>query len=116
MLASGIEANHRGAVVGERTFGLASEQKLIPIADGSALILTVGNYYNADGKTILEEGVEPTQAVQEANLDDTADDDDTTPTTAQQTNENLEPQPFSAQDTIFQKAVEFLKAPAKKAS
>src|SRR6266699_1091536 len=32
---------------GERTFGLASEQKLITLDDGAALILTVANYYNA---------------------------------------------------------------------
>src|SRR5712692_2790412 len=37
ILASAIEANHRGDVVGERTFGLASEQKLITLDDGAAL-------------------------------------------------------------------------------
>src|SRR5580700_5665450 len=41
VLASAILANHRGDVVGERTFGLASEQKLITMDDGAALILTV---------------------------------------------------------------------------
>src|SRR6266571_403971 len=41
VLASAIVANHRGDVVGERTFGLASEQKLITLDDGAALILTV---------------------------------------------------------------------------
>jgi len=46
--------NHRGDVVGERTFGLASEQKLITLDDGAALILTVANYYNPGGKSILE--------------------------------------------------------------
>jgi carboxyl-terminal processing protease len=116
VLASAIEANHRGEVVGERTFGLASEQKLIPIEDGAALILTVGNYYNPDGKTILAEGVPPTQEVQEATLDDTTEDDDTAPPVDQQKPVNLEPAPFSSQDTIFQKAIELLKAPAKKAA
>jgi len=57
--ASAIVANHRGDVVGERTFGLASEQKLISLDDGSALILTVANYYNPGGKSILEEGITP---------------------------------------------------------
>src|SRR5579862_7171596 len=61
VLASAILSNHRGDVVGERTFGLASEQKLITLDDGSALILTVANYYNAAGKPILEDGVEPTE-------------------------------------------------------
>src|ERR1700682_4102589 len=44
VLASAIVASHRGDVIGERTFGLASEQKLIPLDDGSALFLTVRNY------------------------------------------------------------------------
>ena len=50
VLASAMVANKRGDVVGERTFGLASEQKLITMDDGSALFLTVANYYNAAGK------------------------------------------------------------------
>src|ERR1700720_2762877 len=63
VLASAIAANHRGDVVGERTFGLASEQKLITMDDGAALILTVANYYNPGGKAILEEGITPTEIV-----------------------------------------------------
>src|SRR6266446_6750614 len=50
VLASAMVANHRGDVVGERTFGLASEQKLITLDDGSALFLTVANYNNSGGK------------------------------------------------------------------
>src|SRR5713101_8193483 len=63
IFASAISANHRGDVVGERTFGLASEQRLITLDDGSAIFLTVANYMNAGGKPILEEGVVPTEAV-----------------------------------------------------
>src|SRR5260370_4802103 len=62
-LASAIAANHPGAVVGERPFGLASEQKVITLDDGSALILTVANYFNPGGKSIIEEGATPTEAV-----------------------------------------------------
>jgi len=63
VLAAAIEINHRGDVVGERTFGLAAEQKLITLDDGSALFLTVANYSNPAGKAILEEGVTPTEVV-----------------------------------------------------
>src|SRR6266851_4072301 len=70
VLASAIAANHRGDVVGERTFGLASEQKLITLDDGSALILTVANYYNPGGKSIMEEGVTPTEVVRAVPEDD----------------------------------------------
>src|SRR5436853_6383160 len=77
VIASAIAANHRGDVVGERTFGLASEQKLITLDDGAALILTVANYYNPGGKSILEEGVTPTEVVRAVPEDDsdTAEED-----------------------------------------
>jgi len=63
VLAASLANTKRGDLVGDRTFGLASEQKLIPLDDGAALFLTVANYYNADGKSILEEGVTPTEVV-----------------------------------------------------
>lgn len=114
VLASAFEATHRGDVVGERTFGLASEQKLIPIEDGSALILTVANYYNGDGKSIIEEGVTPTEVVSANANDDTSDDDSNSNASAdqQQKQEKTEPRPLSADDPIFQRALELLKAPA----
>src|SRR6202011_6356393 len=70
VLASAIVASHRGDVIGERTFGLASEQKLITLDDGAALILTVANYYNPGGKSIMEEGVVPTEVVHAVPEDD----------------------------------------------
>ena len=116
VLASAIEANHRGDVVGERTFGLASEQKLITLDDGAALILTVANYYNADGKSILEEGVTPTEIVRADNQDDSGDD--TAPAPEAQKEPGLGPRPLSPEDPIFHRALDLLKtpAPAKKAA
>jgi len=115
VLASAFVSAHRGDVVGERTFGLASEQKMISIDDGSALILTVANYYNSDGKSILEEGVTPSEVVrQTASTDDGADDDESAsgaPTTAP-----AEPRPLSPEDAVFKKAIDLLKTPAKKAA
>ena len=115
VLASAFVANHRGDLVGERTFGLASEQKLITLNDGAALFLTVGNYYNADGKSILEEGVVPSEVVT-ASADDGSDagDDDNGSADAQK--EPTPPRPLSPEDPIFRKALELLKAPQKKAA
>src|ERR1700683_712119 len=117
VLASAMVANHRGDVVGERTFGLASEQKLITMDDGSALFLTVANYYNAAGKAILEDGVEPSEVVRAA-ADEDADsgDDDSTSTTATPTKEPSGPRPLSPEDPIYRKALEMLKTPTKKAA
>jgi len=117
ILASSIVLNHRGDVVGERTFGLASEQKLITIDDGSALILTVANYYNADGKSILEEGVTPTEVVRQeiAAADDGADEEESS-ASGQAAPTPAEPRPLSPEDAVFRKALEMLKTPAKKAA
>jgi carboxyl-terminal processing protease len=117
VLASAIVGNHRGDVVGERTFGLASEQKLITLDDGSALFLTVANYYKANGKAILEEGIEPTEVVRAAAGDDSdANDDDSATTTGTPREAPSGPRPLSPEDPIYRKALELLKAPVKKAA
>jgi carboxyl-terminal processing protease len=120
VLASAIVANHRGDVVGERTFGVASEQKLITLDDGSALFLTVANYYNAAGKPILEDGVEPTEVVRAAAEDDSDGDDDSASTSANTPSKtpNAGPRPLSPEDPIYRKALDLLKNPgaAKKAA
>jgi carboxyl-terminal processing protease len=115
VLASAMVASHRGDVVGERTFGLASEQKLISLDDGAALFLTVANYYNGDGKSILEEGVVPSEVVRASAEDDTdtGDDDNGSADTQK---EPVAPRPLTPEDPIFRKALELLKAPQKKAA
>jgi carboxyl-terminal processing protease len=117
VLASAIAANHRGDVVGERTFGLASEQKLITLDDGAALILTVANYYNPGGKSILEEGVTPTEVVRAVSEDDSDSGDDDAATVPETEKEpGLGPRPLSPEDPIFHRALDLLKAPVKKAA
>jgi carboxyl-terminal processing protease len=115
VLASAMVTTHRGDVVGERTFGLASEQKMISLDDGAALFLTVANYYNGDGKSILEEGVVPSEVVRASAEDDSdTGDDDNGSADAQK--EPVPPRPLSPEDPIFRKALELLKAPQKKAA
>jgi carboxyl-terminal processing protease len=63
ILAGAIADNHRGETVGLRTYGVASQQKLISLEDGSALILTLANYYTPGGKEIPVDGVAPTREV-----------------------------------------------------
>jgi carboxyl-terminal processing protease len=116
VLAASLANTKRGDLVGDRTFGLASEQKLITMDDGAALILTVANYYNADGKPILEEGVTPTEVVRAsaAAADDGDDGEDSS--TSNQKEPPLGPRPLSSDDLILRKALELLKNPAKKAA
>ncbi len=74
ILAGAIADNHRGETVGLRTYGTASEQKLIQLEDGSALILTLANYYTPGGKEIPVDGVAPTREMRPAPDDVTAAD------------------------------------------
>jgi carboxyl-terminal processing protease len=117
VLASAMIANHRGDVVGERTFGLASEQKLITMDDGAALILTVANYYNPGGKAILEEGVTPTEVVRAVAEDDSdSGDEEAAPAPENQKEPGLGPRPLSPEDPIYHRALDLLKTPVKKAA
>jgi carboxyl-terminal processing protease len=118
VLASALEMNKRGELIGERTFGLASEQKLITLDDGAALILTVANYYNASGKSILDEGVAPSEVVRAsaADIGDGSDDGDATATTANGPQTQTPVKPLSPDDPLLKKAIELFKAPAKKAA
>jgi carboxyl-terminal processing protease len=118
ILASALAMNRRGELIGERSFGLASEQKLITLDDGSALILTVANYYNADGKSILEEGVVPTEVVRAAVYDnsDGGDDDDATTNAGAPAQQPPAVRPLSPDDPFLKKAIELFKTPAKKAA
>jgi carboxyl-terminal processing protease len=97
IVAGAISGNHRGDTVGDRTFGTASKQKLIQIDDGSALILTVANYYTPDNKEIPVEGVAPTLEVRPL-ADDVAAMNDLYP-----------PAPTSSpDDPVVKKAVDLL--------
>jgi len=118
VLASAFANTKRGDIVGERTFGLASVQKLIPLEDGAAIDLTVGNYYNSDGKSILEEGVTPTEVVHAASSlsDDSEEGDDVASTAGPQKEPPPGPRPLSADDPVLRRALELLKTPAKKAA
>jgi carboxyl-terminal processing protease len=115
VLAASFANSKRGDLVGERTFGLASEQKLITMDDGAALILTVANYYKPDGKSILEEGVAPTEVVRSVALaaEDGDDGEDAASSSASPQKEPpAGPRPLSSDDPVLRRALELLKAPA----
>jgi carboxyl-terminal processing protease len=111
IVASAIGDNKRGDLVGTRSFGSASEQKLIPMDDGSALILTVANYYTPKGKPILENGVPPTVEV----LDTTADANPIGEDDANAPPPPIAPTP-SLEDPVLRKALDLLNGDTRKAA
>ena len=59
ILAAALRDNHRAILVGEKTFGKGSVQKLIPLKDASGIKLTIQRYYTPSGISIDKKGIEP---------------------------------------------------------
>jgi len=102
ILAGAIAGNKRGETVGDRTYGTASMQKLIQLDDGSALILTVANYYTPAGKEIPTEGVAATAEVHPS-ADDSA-------VASDQSAAIPSGQIVAADDPVVKKAIEILES------
>jgi carboxyl-terminal processing protease len=105
IVAAAILENGRGDVVGDKSFGLGSVQKLIETPDGSALILSVAKYYTPSGKAIQDQAVTPNIVVADADQGFVSEDDDEGPAPEPQTNANPQTQP----DEQLQRAITVLK-------
>jgi carboxyl-terminal processing protease len=70
LAAAAIRDNERGELVGVRTFGFAAEQQLLPLGDGTALLLSLANYYTPAGDEIQTQGVTPTVEVAATEAED----------------------------------------------
>jgi carboxyl-terminal processing protease len=104
IVASAILENARGDVVGDKTFGEGSIQKLLEIPDGSALILSIAKYYSPSGKAIQDSAVTPNILVADNDDDAALPDEDQQSAPADETKPQRPPQ-----DDQLQKAIEVLK-------
>lgn len=59
IVASALKDNKRAIVIGTRSFGKGSVQKVIPISEKSAIKLTIAKYYSPSGECIQAKGVVP---------------------------------------------------------
>lgn len=59
ILSGAVKDSGIGKVVGKKTYGKGVVQNLIPLEDGSAIKITVANYYTRGGNDINLKGVEP---------------------------------------------------------
>ena len=112
IVASSILENARGDVVGDKTFGMGSIQKVIPIPDGSALILSIAKYYTPNGKAIQDTAVTPNISVADNSDDFVLPDDDDNTT-------NAEPEKKTKtmdNDQQLQRAIQVLQNKDKKAA
>jgi carboxyl-terminal processing protease len=103
LVAAAVLDTKRGDVIGDRTFGEGSVQKLFELPDGAALILSIAKYYGPDGKAIEDDAVTPN--VQVASADDSIIPDDESVDTS-----NAAPaKPAVKTDDQLQKALDLLK-------
>lgn len=65
IVAGAIMDDHRGDVVGDRTFGEGAEEKTFTLPDGGALLLTVAKYETPSGKKIEDVAVTPNVPISE---------------------------------------------------
>jgi len=113
IVASAILENARGDVVGDKTFGMGSIQKVIPIQDGSALILSIAKYYTPNGKAIQDDAVTPNITVADNNDDFVLPDDDDDNDAA--TEQAKKPKTID-NDQQLQRAIQVLENKDKKAA
>jgi carboxyl-terminal processing protease len=102
--AAAVLENGRGDVVGEKTFGEGSVQKIIELPDESVIILSVAKYYSPSGKAFQDAAVTPNVAVASADDDSALPDDEDNVAPPEQAKPQA-PQP----DQPLQKAIQLLK-------
>ena len=102
IVAAAILDNGRGDVLGDKTFGNGSIQKVIEMPDGSALILSIAKYYTPAGKAIQDNAVTPNILVaSDQDLLAPEEEDNATPS-------EEKPQPKKEDEQLL-RAVEVLK-------
>ncbi len=69
VFAAAIDENKRAEMIGGRTVGSASRQKLVKLPDGSAMLLTYLRYLGPNGTAIHEKGLQPEVPVDEPDID-----------------------------------------------
>ncbi|MDR1489210.1 MAG: S41 family peptidase [Desulfovibrio sp.] len=59
IVAGALQDHNRAVIVGEKTFGKGSVQKIEPLGDGTAVKMTIARYYTPKGRSIQAEGIVP---------------------------------------------------------
>ncbi len=65
ILAGALQDQRQVPIVGTKTFGKGSVQELLTLKDGSSLRVTVAKWYTPSGRSISDEGIEPTTEVED---------------------------------------------------
>ena len=113
IVAAAIMENARGDVIGDKTFGSGSIQKIIEMPDGSAIMLSVAKYYSPSGKALQDTAITPNILVADSTDDFLVPDEDEN---AQPDEKQQEREKKVAPDDQLKRAIDVLKNPAQKAA
>ncbi|QQS33223.1 MAG: PDZ domain-containing protein [Acidobacteriota bacterium] len=115
VVASAVADLKRGEVIGERTFGAGTEQKLFTLKSGDGYLLTVAKWASPTGVPFLGEeratmGVKPTIEVKRPDVLPPLDVENLDPTAPETPQPSPSPSPAKKEieDVQFKKAVEIL--------
>ncbi len=64
IVAGALQDQHRGILVGSKTFGKGSVQTIVPLQNDDAIKLTTARYYTPSGRSIQAEGIVPDVVLQ----------------------------------------------------
>jgi len=64
IVAGALQDQHRGILVGTKTFGKGSVQTIVPLQNDDAIKLTTARYYTPSGRSIQAEGIVPDVVLQ----------------------------------------------------
>lgn len=109
IVASSILENARGDVLGDKSFGVGSVQKVLELPDNSALILSIAKYYSGSGKAIQDSAVTPNILVAD-NTDDFVGPDEDVDNNQPEVKKKDQP------DEQLRRAIEVLKNKDQKAA
>jgi len=102
IVAASILENARGDLLGDKTFGVGSIQKVIEVPDGSALILSIAKYYTPGGKPIQDSAITP-------NIMVASEDDNILPDDEDDATRPVEDKKQPKEDEQLKRAIEVLK-------
>lgn len=101
--AAALLDNKRAEVIGERTYGDATQRKAIVLDDGSALLLAVAKYYSPNGNSIPDKAVTPSVPFADQSEPAVEEEEEAAPT-----DQPGEIKPRTADDPLLKKAIEVL--------
>lgn len=62
IVSGALQDNHRAVIIGQRSFGKASVQQVLPLSGGAGLRLTIAKYYTPSGRLIQRNYRDKTKA------------------------------------------------------